>query len=180
VLKTRKGAIVVNMSTSRMNEDLAKAADCPFHRSKVGEANVVEMIRNTNAAIGGEGNGGVIDPQVGWVRDPFVGMAYLLAALAETGQPLSELVATLPSYAMLKTKCTVERTALPSALSRLKGHWPGTIVNELDGLRLDGPNWWLHVRSSNTEPIVRIIAEAASESQAKQLCDEAANVIANS
>lgn len=172
-LRRQRGPVVVNMSTSRVVEDVARAAGCEFHRSAVGEANVVEKMRAVNAVIGGEGNGGVIDPRVGWVRDPFVGMALILSLLAEEGQPLSWVVAELPRYAMLKTKFTVGLDRLADALGKLEGKWPAATVNRSDGLRLDGPDWWLHVRPSNTEPVVRVIAEAPTAEQARRLCDEA-------
>ncbi len=176
-LREATGPVVVNMSTSRVIEDLAKAAGCAFLRSAVGEANVVELMRSTGALIGGEGNGGVIDPRVGWVRDPFVGMALILSLMAETKQPVSELVAALPRYAMLKTKFAVARDRLPAALATLAAEWPGAARDTADGLRLDGPDWWLHVRPSNTEPVVRAIAEAPTPERAKELCDRAAAVV---
>lgn len=179
VLRTRKGPVCVNMSTSRMSDDLAVKAGCPFSRSAVGEANVVAEMRAKQAVIGGEGNGGVIDPRVGWVRDPFAGMALILALMAEERKPLSEIVASMPQYAMLKTKYTVARDKLPAALAKLKAGWPDATVNEIDGLRLDGPDWWLHVRPSNTEPVVRAIAEAPSAARAQELCDTAANRLAD-
>src|SRR6201999_3660410 len=154
-LRQQPGAVVVNMSTSRMAGDVAAAMGCAFHRSAVGEANVVGLMRATDAVIGGEGNGGVIDPRVGWVRDPFIGMAMILSLMAEDGKPLSQLVAELPRYAMLKTKYTVPRDKLPAAMTALERRWPDARVNRDDGLRLDGSDWWLHVRGSNTEPVVR-------------------------
>jgi phosphomannomutase len=172
-LRQQRGPVVVNMSTSRVIEDIAKAAGCEFFRSAVGEANVVEKMRATQAVIGGEGNGGVIDPRVGWVRDPFIGMALILSLMAEDGKPLSKLIADLSPYAMLKTKVTVSRDRLGSVLSALETKWSGTAADRQDGLRLDGPDWWLHVRPSNTEPVVRVIAEAPTADRAKQLCDEA-------
>jgi phosphomannomutase len=176
-LRKAKGPVVVNMSTSRVIEDLATATGCPFHRSAVGEANVVERMRATTAVLGGEGNGGVIDPRVGWVRDPFIGMALILGLMAEEKKPLSQLVAELPRYEMLKTKYEVSRAGLPAALSRIESHWPGVKVNKDDGLRLDGPDWWLHVRPSNTEPVVRVIAEAPTKSRSEQLCTVAASLL---
>ena len=177
-LRRERGPVVVNMSTSRMAEDLAREYGCPFHRAAVGEANVVAVMRQTGAVIGGEGNGGVIDPRVGWVRDPFAGMAFVLALLAEDRRPLSELVAGLPRYAMLKTKYQVPRDRLPAALAALETRWPEARVDRHDGLRLDGADWWLHVRASNTEPVVRVIAEARTEALARDLCAAAAAVVA--
>lgn len=176
-LRQVTGPLVVNMSTSRVIEDLAAAAGCTFTRSAVGEANVVAKMREVNAAIGGEGNGGVIDPRVGWVRDPFIGMALILSLMAEERKPVSQLVAELPQYAMLKTKFTVPKEKLQPALDAMRARWPDATANTVDGLRLDGPDWWLHARASNTEPVVRIIAEAPTEGQAKGLCAEAGELL---
>jgi phosphomannomutase len=172
-LRSVTGPVVVNMSTSRVIEDIAVAAGCEFARSAVGEANVVELMRTTNAVIGGEGNGGVIDPRIGWVRDPFIGMAQILNLMAEERKPLSQLIAELPAYSMLKTKFAVSRERLPSALAALTAAFPTATANTVDGLRLDGPDWWLHVRGSNTEPVVRVIAEAPTEARATELCRQA-------
>lgn len=176
-LRNRRGPVVVNMSTSRVVEDIAKAKGCDFRRCAVGEANVVEAIRATNAVIGGEGNGGVIDPAIGWVRDPFIGMAMILNLMAEENKPLSTLVAELPQYAIVKKKYMIARENLSTAFTSLKKQWPGAIVTEIDGLRLDMPDGWLHVRSSNTEPVVRVIAEAASEEEATNLCTKAGSLL---
>jgi phosphomannomutase len=176
-LRQDTGPVVINMSTSRVVEDVAAAAGCSCHRSAVGEANVTGRMRELGAVIGGEGNGGVIDPRVGWVRDPFVGMAFILSLMADEQKPFSRLVAELPQYAMLKTKYEVPREKLPLVFANLEHRWPGVRVNRDDGLRLDGPDWWLHVRGSNTEPIVRVIAEAPTAEQSKKLCDEAGEVV---
>jgi phosphomannomutase len=173
-LGQKRGPVVINMSTSRVIEDIAREAGCECLRTAVGEANVVAGMRAANAVIGGEGNGGVIDPRVGWVRDPFVGMAMILTLMAETGQKLSELVASLPAYAMLKTKYTVPKDKLSAALNAIERHWPGSKVNRQDGLRLDWADRWVHVRPSNTEPVVRVIAESPTEAETRRLCDEAA------
>jgi len=177
-LKQQRGPVVVNMSTSRVIEDIAKQAGCAFHRSAVGEANVVTGMRAVGAVIGGEGNGGVIDPRIGWVRDPFIGMAMILQLMAETKKTLGQLVAALPAYAMLKTKVTVARERLPSALVALEQRFADATRNVVDGLRLDWADRWLHVRASNTEPIVRIIAEAPTATEAEALCSAAAACLA--
>ncbi len=176
-LRQEPGPVVINMSTSRMVEDIARQFGCPCHRSAVGEANVVARMREVNALIGGEGNGGVIEPRVGWVRDPFVGMAFILSLMAQERKPLSQLASELPRYAMLKTKYEVPRDRLAVALEALAARWPEASINREDGLRLDGPDWWLHVRGSNTEPVVRVIVEATSEDQARELCDAAGAVV---
>jgi phosphomannomutase len=176
-LRQQPGAVAINMSTSRMSDDIARDAGCSCYRSAVGEANVVSLMRSTNAVIGGEGNGGVIDPRIGWVRDPFVGMSFILSLMAEEGKPFSQLVAELPRYAMLKTKFEVPREKLTSAFAALESRWPEARANRDDGLRLDGPDWWLHVRGSNTEPVVRVIAESPTPEQSEQLCREAGSVV---
>jgi phosphomannomutase len=167
------GPVVINMSTSRLTEDICQRFGVPCHRSAVGEANVVDRMNEVGAVIGGEGNGGVIDPRVGWVRDPFIGMGLILNLMADTKKKLSELVAELPAYSIVKTKCQIDRDALPRLFARLTSHWPGTSANTIDGLRLDWADRWLHIRPSNTEPIVRIIAEAPTAAEAESLCREA-------
>lgn len=176
-LRQKSGPVVINMSTSRMVEEIARESGCPCYRSAVGEANVVGLMHAVGAVIGGEGNGGVIDPRVGWVRDPFVGMAFILSLMAQERKPFSQLVAELPQFAMLKTKYKVERENLIPALEALEHHWPDARVNREDGLRLDGQDWWLHVRGSNTEPVVRVIAEAPTQEQAQALCEEAKEIV---
>jgi phosphomannomutase len=176
-LQQEPGPVVINMSTSRMVDDVAAELGCPCHRSAVGEANVVQRMRDVGAVLGGEGNGGVIDPRVGWVRDPFVGMAFILSLMAQERKPFSRLVAELPRYAMRKEKYAVPREKLPAALEALERRWQGVKVNREDGLRLDGPDWWLHVRGSNTEPIVRVIAETPTDERTRELCDAAAAVV---
>ncbi len=176
-LPPRLGPIVTNCSTSRMTEDVARQHGVPFFRSAVGEANVVDAMLREQAMLGGEGNGGVIDPRVGLVRDSFVGMALVLDAMAERHVPVSDLADELPQYAMCKTKIETARDKVAESFDRLQRHFPDAVPDRLDGLRLDWPNAWLLVRSSNTEPIVRIMAEAKTPAEAQRLCDEAAEVV---
>jgi phosphomannomutase len=171
-LRRERGPVVINMSTSRVVEDVAAKFGCPCHRSAVGEANVADLMRDVGAVIGGEGNGGVIDPRVGLVRDPFVGMAMVLNLMAETNRKLSELVAELPVYHIVKARYGVARDRLPRLFEALVARWPDARANLLDGLRLDWADRWLHVRPSNTEPVVRVIAEAPDEGVAAGLCGE--------
>ncbi len=176
VLKSRRGPVVTNCSTSRMAEDIATAAGVPFYRSKVGEAHVSDVMIEHQAVFGGEGNGGPIDPTVGYVRDSFVGMALVLEAMAESGKPLSQLVDELPQYAIHKSKVPLQRERLNAGLKQLEQHFCDAKPDRLDGLRLDWPDRWILIRASNTEPIARIIAEAPTAAAAKQLC-ESANAI---
>jgi phosphomannomutase len=176
-LRQETGPVVINMSTSRMVEDIAREFGCPCYRSAVGEANVVARMRDVSAIIGGEGNGGVIDSRIGWVRDPFVGMAFILSLMAEERKPFSQLVAELPQFAMLKTKFELAREKLVPGFNALERHWSEARINRDDGLRLDGVDWWLHVRGSNTEPVVRVIAEASNPERARELCDLAREIV---
>lgn len=178
--RQRKGPVVTNCSTSRMTEDLAARHGVPFYRSKVGEANVVDEMLARGAALGGEGNGGVIDPRVGLVRDSFAGMALLLDALAASGQPLSELADALPQYVIHKTKIALPPERVEAALGELAAAFPEARPDRLDGLRLDWPDGaWLLVRPSNTEPIIRAIAEAKTAQRARELCEAAESVLAS-
>ena len=178
VLSRRKGPVVVNGSTSRVTADLAAKHGCEFHRSHVGEANVVSMMRAVNATLGGEGNGGVIEPQVGYVRDSFVSMAYVLDGLAQrraSARPtsLAEWVDTLPQYTIVKDKLHCPRERVDRACTALRTAYASATATEGDGLRLDWPDRWVQVRASNTEPIIRVIAEAPDDTLAKSLCAEA-------
>jgi len=175
----RKGPIAANCATSRMSEDLARRHGVPFLRSAVGEANVVDVMLAGNAVFGGEGNGGPIDPRVGYVRDSFVGMALLLDAMAGRNLPIGRLADELPRYEIVKTKISLAPEILPAALDALQKHFADAKADRLDGLRLDWPDRWLLVRGSNTEPIVRAIAEAPTTTEAAALCKTAAEVLVN-
>jgi phosphomannomutase len=177
VLRQKVGHVVTNCSTSRMAEDLAAKYHATFSRSAVGEANVVDEMKRRDAIFGGEGNGGPIDPRIGYVRDSFVGMALILAALAERKCKTSDLVQELPRYEIHKTTTPLASERLPAALTALEKHFADAKADRLDGLRLDWPDRWLIVRGSNTEPIVRIIAEAPQATAAAQLCAAASAVL---
>jgi phosphomannomutase len=176
-LAQHSGPVVVNMSTSRVCEDLASRFGGSIYRAPVGEANVVAEMRRVGAVIGGEGNGGVIDPRVGWVRDPFIGMGLILNLMAASAGPLSKLVAQLPSYVIVKEKYELDRSRLAELYERLRRRWPEARADERDGLRLDWNDRWVHLRPSNTEPVVRVIAEARLEADACQLCRETGQLL---
>ncbi|MCE9527306.1 MAG: phosphoglucosamine mutase [Planctomycetales bacterium] len=178
ILRQRKGPIVTNCATSRMTQDLADKHGVPFFRSAVGEANVVDEMLARNAVFGGEGNGGPIDPRVGLVRDSFVGMIQVLSAMASRGKKVSELADELPRYEIRKTTVKLPPEKLPAALAAMQNRFPDAKADRLDGLRLDWTDRWLIVRGSNTEPIVRAIAEAPTASAAEELCRVAAEVVA--
>ena len=164
--------VVTNLSTSRMVDDIAANHGQKVFRTPVGEANVAgKMIEvgAPGAVIGGEGNGGIIDLRVGPVRDSFLGIAIILDLLTRTGRPLSQIVAELPRYAMIKTKfeCTQEQSA--ALVQKVKKAFAADKLDTQDGVRIDFAAGWVHVRQSNTEPIARVIAEAADEGTAREL-----------
>lgn len=177
VLRTSHGPIVTNCSTSRMSQDIAEKFGVPFFTSAVGEANVVDSMLAHNALFGGEGNGGPIDPRVGLVRDSFVGMALILDAMSARNLPISALADELPRYEICKTKITLAAEKLPAALAALESHFADAKADRRDGLRLELHEAWLLIRASNTEPIVRIIAEAPSAEEAQRLCTDVGRVI---
>ncbi len=177
VLQSRKGTVVINCATSRMCEDVAQRHGSHVLRSAVGEANVCDLMIANNAVFGGEGNGGPIDPKVGYVRDSFVGMSVVLAAMASTGKSISQLAAQIPRYEIVKTKVDMSTARLSEAMAAVAAKYPEAESNTLDGLRLQWLDAWLLVRGSNTEPIVRAIAEAPTTARAEVLCEEAGKIL---
>lgn len=167
----RLQCMVANLSTSRMIDDLATEAgpDWTVHRTPVGEAHVVQGMFAHDAMIGGEGNGGVIDPRVGLVRDSLAAMALALEHMARTGLSLSQIVGRMPTYHMLKTKMPCDRSSVAARLQQLRERFAGQKINTADGVRIDWPEGWVHVRASNTEPVMRVIAEATDEPTAAML-----------
>jgi phosphomannomutase len=177
ILERRRGPFVVNGSTSRVTADIAARHGCAFHRSFVGEAHVCAKMRAVGAVLGGEGNGGVIDPQVGYVRDSLVSMAWVLAGMAEKRRTLARWADSLPAYTIVKDKLTCPAAAVPAACDALRKAFPDAEARDGDGLRLDWSDRWVQVRASNTEPIIRIIAEAPQTSDAVALIDRAMDVV---
>ncbi len=176
-LKNQVGNVVTNCSSSRMSADIAGNHGSQLYLSAVGEANVTDKMIELSAVYGGEGNGGPIDPRVGYVRDSFAAMAQVLDAMAATDKSITELVADVPSYEIYKTKIEIDREQIPRLYEKLKTEFPEATFSTMDGLRLDWPDKWMLVRPSNTEPIVRAIAEATSMDTAKSLCDIAAKLV---
>jgi len=175
VMGKKAGPAAANLSTSRMIDDVAARCGGTVFRTPVGEANVAACMLDNNCIIGGEGNGGIIDPRVVPVRDSMVGMALILAYMTETGKTLGELAAEIPRYEMIKTKFPCPADAAPRVAAATREHYAdteGAQFNDSDGLRIDLPAGWVHVRASNTEPIMRIIAEAADQPTARRLVDE--------
>ncbi|MFM2164538.1 MAG: Phosphoglucosamine mutase [Planctomycetota bacterium] len=177
-------ALAANLSTSRMIDDIAaRFPGAVVHRTAVGEANVVGALKPAKGLLGGEGNGGVIVPEVCWVRDSLSAMALVLDLIASRGEPLSRIVDGLPRYAIEKTKLDLAAigglAAVAPALARLKAAFAKERVSDLDGVRIDFADGWVHLRASNPAPIARIIAEAPTRERAKELiaaCAKAAGI----
>ncbi|MBA3891298.1 MAG: phosphoglucosamine mutase, partial [Gemmatimonadaceae bacterium] len=169
VLRHRRGPVVTNLSTSRLLEDVAREAGVEAIRTPVGEVNVAVKMRETNAAIGGEGNGGVILPELHLGRDAPVGVALMLQLLLEEGRPLSVIAGDLPRYVIVKDKLNRPAAPLDAVYKALEGAFGDAESDRQDGLRLSWPDRWVHVRPSGTEPIVRVIAEAPTAEGAQEL-----------
>jgi phosphomannomutase len=169
-LKYKSGPVTVNLSTSRMIEDLAASLGLEVFRSKVGEINVSSLMKENNSVIGGEGNGGVILPELHYGRDGVLAIAMALQLLTQESVPLSQIVNSMPKYHIEKQKVDFSNKPLSNIFGRLLAKFQDAKLNELDGLRFEWPTKWVHVRASNTEPVIRIIAEAPTAKEAKSLC----------
>jgi phosphomannomutase len=177
--KKRGSTVVANLSTSRMIDDLAAQFDGKVARSPVGEANVIQQMLAVGAVIGGEGNGGVIDPRIVPGRDSLVAMGYVLQLMATTGKTISQLVAELPRYEIVKHKFECRREDAERAVEAVKAAFAHEKVDTQDGIRIDwaADRTWVHARPSNTEPIMRIIAEAPDRTKAQEKIAEVQKVV---
>ncbi len=167
----RDGPFVTNLSSSRAIDDVAARHDQPVYRSAVGEINVVQRMHETDAILGGEGNGGVIMPDLHYGRDALVGTAFLLQHLAETGHSLSTLHDDLPHYAMAKDKLPLPSIPVDRILAALGDQYDDHDPSTIDGLKINFEDRWVHMRPSNTEPILRVYTEAPTEADAQALAD---------
>lgn len=173
VLRHQVGAVVSNLSSSRALEDLAARYGVRRYASAVGEVNVTELMKRFDAVVGGEGNGGIIYPPLHYGRDAMVGIALFLSHLAKMGQTVSALRASYPDYFMAKKKIELTpEIKVPELLKAFKQHHADKKVNDIDGVKVDFEQSWVHLRSSNTEPIIRIYTEAPSQAEADQLADD--------
>jgi phosphomannomutase len=163
-------SVAVNLSTTRAVDDVAHAYGAKVYRTAVGEINVAQKMKEIGSIIGGEGNGGVILPALHYGRDSIVGIGIILQQLAEFGGTLSEFKQTLPQYEIIKTRVDVTGKNPDQLLDHVKAlHMAGGKINSDDGLKIDFPKAWVHLRKSNTEPIIRIIAEAPTRAEAEKL-----------
>ncbi len=178
VLSHTPGATVSNLSSSRALRDVTRAHGCDYSSAAVGEVNVVTEMKRTGAIIGGEGNGGVIYPELHYGRDALVGVALFLTLMAKSGKKVSELKAGYPPYAIAKHK--IELTPdidVDAILEAVKQKFAGEEITDIDGVKIDFADKWVHLRKSNTEPIIRIYSEASTMEKADELAQQIKNVI---
>jgi len=176
VYSARTGAAAANLSTSRMIDDMAKAAGGRVIRTPVGEANVAQAMLDNACIIGGEGNGGVIDLRVGPIRDSLVGMALILQLMAETGQSVSQLVQEIGGYHMHKDKFAADSSQAGRIIEMTKRQFAEATLNTSDGCRFDFADGWVHLRTSNTEPVMRVIVEAKDEPSARRYIEAVSGI----
>lgn len=179
ILQHTPGNTVSNLSSTRALRDVTRKYGCEYNASAVGEVNVVTKMKDTHAVIGGEGNGGVIYPAAHYGRDALVGIALMLTYLAKKGMKTSELRATYPPYQIAKNRIDLTAgTDVDGILARVKEMYTGKAeVNDIDGVKIDFPDKWVHLRKSNTEPIVRVYSEAATMEEADQLGKDIMDVV---
>ncbi|MCM1028421.1 MAG: phosphoglucosamine mutase [Pseudoflavonifractor sp.] len=178
ILSHTPGSTVSNLSSSRALRDITQRHGCQYNASAVGEVNVTTLMKKTGAVIGGEGNGGVIYPAAHYGRDALVGVALFLTLLAKSGKKMSELKATYPAYSIAKNK--IELTPdidVDAILAAVKEEFKAEKITDIDGVKIDFPQSWVHLRKSNTEPIIRIYSEAATMAEADALADKIKAVI---
>jgi phosphomannomutase len=169
VLGHEPGPVVANLSTTSALEDVTKKFGCPLFLTKIGEVNVTDKMQQANAVIGGEGNGGVIYPRINFARDSLVGMALVLHLLAESGKSITQLLDEFPRYTVVKEKMLCPSEKIPAVLRMLRQEYEKFPLDTRDGVKVVLPDGWFLVRGSNTEPIVRVVAESRSESQAREI-----------
>ena len=172
VLAREPGPVVANLATTGALDGVARGFGCPVFRSKIGEANVTEEMRRRGAVVGGEGNGGVIYPRVNFARDSLVGMALVLHLLADSGGTVSEVVAGLPGAHMVKEKLACRSDRIGRALKAVREAYAGWPQDARDGVKVTTDDGWFLVRGSNTEPIIRLVAEATDEARARALVED--------
>lgn len=180
VLANTPGNTVSNLSSSRALRDVTKKHGCEYNASAVGEVNVVAKMKETGAVIGGEGNGGVIYPELHYGRDALVGVAMFLSLLAKEGKKVTELKADYPQYAIAKNKIQLTPDInVDAILDAVKEKFKDEQITDIDGVKIDFTDSWVHLRKSNTEPIIRIYSEASTMEKADELAESIKKVIAS-
>ena len=178
ILSKTPGATVSNLSSSRALRDVTQSHGCTYNASAVGEVNVVTKMKETGAVIGGEGNGGVIYPASHYGRDALVGVALFLTLLAKSGKKVSELKKQYPVYSIAKSKNELTpEINVDKILEAVKERFAGEKITDIDGVKIDFDESWVHLRKSNTEPIIRIYSEAHTMEEAEALADKIKSII---
>ena len=178
ILQNKKGSTVSNLSSTRALRDITEKNGCTYFASAVGEVNVVTKMKEQHAVIGGEGNGGIIVPDLHYGRDALIGIALFLTHLAKSKLTASALRASYPAYFMSKKKIDLHaNTSLSNIFNTLENKFKAFPINKEDGLKIDFENEWVHLRSSNTEPIIRVYTEAPSQASADKLALEIISII---
>lgn len=178
VLKHTPGSTVSNLSSSRALADVTRKYGCNYSASAVGEVNVVTLMKETGAVIGGEGNGGVIYPELHYGRDALVGVALFLTLLAKSGKSVTELKKEFPAYSIVKNKINLTPDIdVDALLEAVKQKFKNEKVTDIDGVKIDFPEGWVHLRKSNTEPIIRIYSEASTSEEAEDLAKSVMDII---
>ncbi len=178
ILQNKKGSTVSNLSSTRALRDITEKNGCTYFASAVGEVNVVNKMKEQHAVIGGEGNGGIIVPDLHYGRDALIGIALFLTHLAKSKLTASALRASYPAYFMSKKKIDLHaNTSLPNIFTTLENKFKAFPINKEDGLKIDFENEWVHLRSSNTEPIIRVYTEAPSQASADKLALDIISII---
>jgi len=169
----KKGNTVSNLSSTRALRDVTEKAGGKYFAAAVGEVNVVEAMKANNAIIGGEGNGGIIYPELHYGRDALVGIALFLTHLAKFGKSTSMLRSTYPNYFISKNKIELTpETDVDHILSEIRNKYKKQPINTIDGVKIEFDKEWVHLRKSNTEPIIRIYAESRSQTTAENLAEK--------
>lgn len=172
ILQYQKSPVVSNLSSSRALKDVAERNGCRYYASAVGEVNVIEIMKRHDALIGGEGNGGIILPELHYGRDALVGIALFLSHLVKSKKTCSQLRADYPNYFMSKQKLELtEETNVKAVFEAFSTQYKDEKINDIDGLKVDFADSWVHLRTSNTEPIMRIYTEAKTQAEADELAD---------
>ena len=178
VLKQTPGNTVSNLSSTRALRDVTRKYGMQYNAAAVGEVNVVTKMKETNAVIGGEGNGGVIYPESHYGRDALVGIALFLSHLAHEGKKVSELRASYPNYYIAKNRIDLTpQTDVDAILAKVKDLYKAEEINDIDGVKIDFPDKWVHLRKSNTEPIIRVYSEAATMEAADELGKQIMDIV---
>jgi len=179
VLSHKKGTIVTNLSSSMASDIIAQRFGVPIRRTRIGEIHVGSLMAELNSPIGGEGNGGIICPDVNYTRDAIAGMALILAYLTETDKTISALAKQIPRFYFAKDRIETTDTKIDHILQNAQTLYPNATIDLTDGVKIIFTDCWIHIRKSGTEPIIRVYVEATTQEIANHLCNEVISKVTN-